>query len=73
MQLPALKETREMLLLSGVLWSPLQGLAGVILNADVARFTSEIFTQQENNISFCVTGASLCCCLCLHLSVLRQR
>lgn len=34
-------------------------MAGVVLNADVARFTSEIFTQQENSISFCVAGASL--------------
>lgn len=74
MQLPTLKETREIfLLLSQVVWSPLQGrFLWVILNADVVRFTSGIFAQQENNISFCVTGASLCYCLCLRLSVPSQ-
>lgn len=70
MQLPTLKETREIiLLLSQVVWSPLRGrFLWVILNADVVRFTSEIFAQLENNISFCVTGASLCYWLCLCLS-----
>lgn len=42
-----------------LLLSALVTSAGPCLNADVAGFTSEIFTQQENNISFCVTGASL--------------
>lgn len=60
MQLSTLKETRRIfLLLSEVVWSPLQGrFLWVILNADVVEFTSVIFAQK-NNISFCVTGVSL--------------
>lgn len=57
LQLPAPKEMTEILLLGfGHLCRALPGLT---LNADVPQFTSEIFTQQENNISFCVIGASL--------------
>lgn len=56
-QLPALEEITEIILLqSGVLWSPLQSPGWA---DSECRFTSEIFTQQGNNISFCVTGASL--------------
>lgn len=39
----------------------------MILNADVVRFTSEIFAQWENNISFCVTGASVLLALSVSL------